>query len=213
MEIDFNNITFDENGLLPAIVQDANTGQVLNLAYMNKEAFEKTIETKETWFFSRKRQALWNKGATSGNKQVVQEISLDCDQDALLLKVNPFGPACHTGDVTCFHDMLYQNKPANFEVIQQLTNRISERRNNPVEGSYTTYLFDMGVDKILKKVGEEASEVIIGAKNTDKEEVTWEVADLTYHTLVLMEVLGVAVTDIYDELSERHIQKKAEQND
>nr|WP_077302763.1 bifunctional phosphoribosyl-AMP cyclohydrolase/phosphoribosyl-ATP diphosphatase HisIE [Virgibacillus pantothenticus] len=200
-------VTFDDNGLIPAIVQDADTGEVLTLAYMNEEAIEKTLATKETWFYSRKRQALWNKGATSGNKQIVQSVSLDCDQDAILLQVKPLGPACHTGEKTCFHQELLQDQPASFTMINQLTEKIKTRKKIPIAGAYTTYLFQEGIDKILKKVGEEASEVIIGAKNNDKKEITWEIADLTYHTLVLMELLDISVADIKHELQKRHIQK------
>lgn len=200
-------ITFDDNGLAPAIVQDADTGQVLTLAYMNEEALKKTIATKEAWFYSRKRQELWHKGATSGNKQVVHSMSIDCDQDAILLQVKPQGPACHTGEETCFHKDVFQDQPASFIMTKQLTEKIKTRKENPLPGAYTTYLFAEGMDKILKKVGEETSEVIIGAKNNDKSEVTWEIADLTYHTLVLMELLDVSVTDIKRELLKRHLQK------
>ncbi|MBU8565148.1 bifunctional phosphoribosyl-AMP cyclohydrolase/phosphoribosyl-ATP diphosphatase HisIE [Virgibacillus pantothenticus] len=200
-------VTFDDNGLIPAIVQDADTGEVLTLAYMNEEAIEKTLATKETWFYSRKRQALWNKGATSGNKQIVQSVSLDCDQDAILLQVKPLGPACHTGESTCFHQELLQDQPASFTMINQLTEKIKTRKETPIADAYTTYLFQEGIDKILKKVGEEASEVIIAAKNYDKKEITWEIADLTYHTLVLMELLDISVANIKHELQKRHIQK------
>ncbi|KNE18862.1 bifunctional phosphoribosyl-AMP cyclohydrolase/phosphoribosyl-ATP diphosphatase HisIE [Virgibacillus pantothenticus] len=200
-------VTFDDNGLIPAIVQDADTGEVLTLAYMNEEAIEKTLATKETWFYSRKRQALWNKGATSGNQQIVQSVSLDCDQDAILLQVKPLGPACHTGESTCFHQELLQDQPASFTMINQLTEKIKTRKETPIADAYTTYLFQEGIDKILKKVGEEASEVIIAAKNYDKKEITWEIADLTYHTLVLMELLDISVANIKHELQKRHIQK------
>ncbi len=205
MELD--QLTFDENGLIPAIVQDANTGDVLTLAYMNQDALQKTIDTNETWFFSRKRQTLWNKGETSGNKQQVHKISYDCDRDTLLVEVTPKGPACHTGEETCFYQTLYHQEDTTRQVINDLVTNIKDRRNNPVEGSYTTYLFNEGIDKILKKVGEETSEVIIGAKNDDKEEMVWEIADLTYHTLVLMELAGVNVEDIKKELYKRHLQK------
>ncbi|AIF42314.1 phosphoribosyl-ATP pyrophosphatase [Virgibacillus sp. SK37] len=201
-------LNFDDNDLIAAIVQNANTGKVLTLAYMNKDALQRTIETNETWFYSRKRQQLWNKGETSGNKQQVKKITFDCDADALLVQVEPLGPACHTGSESCFTNTLYQQGEVNHSVIPDLVSRIQNRRNKPEEGSYTTYLFNEGIDKILKKVGEEASEVIIGAKNNDKQEVTWEIADLTYHTLVLMELLGVPVSDIKKELHKRHIQKE-----
>ncbi|WP_077356499.1 bifunctional phosphoribosyl-AMP cyclohydrolase/phosphoribosyl-ATP diphosphatase HisIE [Virgibacillus halodenitrificans] len=208
MELNTGQLNFDDNDLIAAIVQNANTGKVLTLAYMNKEALQRTIETKETWFYSRKRQQLWNKGETSGNKQQVKKITFDCDADALLVQVEPLGPACHTGSESCFTNTLYQQEEVNNTVIPDLVSRIQNRRNNPKEGSYTTYLFNEGIDKILKKVGEEASEVIIGAKNNDKQEVTWEIADLTYHSLVLMELLGVSISDIKKELRKRHIQKE-----
>jgi phosphoribosyl-AMP cyclohydrolase / phosphoribosyl-ATP pyrophosphohydrolase len=209
-----DNISFNQDGLIPAIVQDADTGEVLTLAYMNQEALAKTLDTKEAWFFSRKRQELWNKGATSRNRQMVQQVSMDCDHDALLLQVKPLGPACHKGKKTCFHNPIYQNDEATFTMLPQLIKKIKHRRKNPVEGAYTTYLFNEGMDKILKKVGEETSEVIIGAKNNDKAEVTWEIADLTYHTLVLMELLNVSISDIHNELQKRHIMKeKGEEND
>ncbi len=208
-----NNITFDNNGLIPAIVQDDVTGKVLMLAYMNEEALQKTIETKETWFFSRSRKELWNKGATSGNRQKVKNIEIDCDHDAILITVNPLGPACHTGEETCFFTPVKENSKPTREVIHTIINTIEDRKNNPIEGSYTTYLFNEGIDKVLKKVGEEASEVIIGAKNDDKEEIKWEIADLVYHTLVLMNITGVSLSDIKDVLYERHVQKKEDSNE
>lgn len=201
-------IKFDENGLIPAIVQDDTTGKVLMLAYMNEEALQKTLETKETWFYSRSRQALWNKGETSGNKQKVTSVRLDCDEDALLVTVKPLGPACHTGEVSCFFQPVIDKDAGVREVIHTLIDVIAERKNNPQEGSYTTYLFREGIDKVLKKVGEEASEVIIGAKNADKEEIKWEIADLVYHTLVLMNMTGVSLTDIKEVLYERHVGNK-----
>lgn len=207
------NINYDENGLIPAIVQDAVSGKILMLAYMNEEALQKTVDTKETWFYSRSRKELWNKGATSGNKQKVKSIALDCDQDALLVTVEPLGPACHTGEESCFFANVYNEKHLNRDVIHTIIDVIEERKNNPVEGSYTTYLFNEGMDKVLKKVGEEASEVIIGAKNNDKEEIKWEIADLVYHTLVLMNMTGVTISDIKDVLYERHINKKEDAND
>ncbi|MFC2947871.1 bifunctional phosphoribosyl-AMP cyclohydrolase/phosphoribosyl-ATP diphosphatase HisIE [Virgibacillus sediminis] len=208
MEVNLDNLSFDEKGLIPAIVQDANSGKVLTLAYMNESSLLKTIETKETWFYSRKRQELWNKGATSGNTQTVKQISYDCDGDALLVQVAPKGPACHTGEETCFHKSLQKEEEVVQDVVYQVAGKIKERKENPVEGAYTTYLFNEGIDKILKKVGEETSEVIIGAKNDDKQEITWEIADLTYHTLVLMELTGVTIEDIKQELQKRHIQKQ-----
>ncbi|SES98552.1 phosphoribosyl-ATP pyrophosphatase /phosphoribosyl-AMP cyclohydrolase [Oceanobacillus limi] len=204
---------FSENQLIPAIVQEETTGEVLMLAYMNEEAYLRTIETKETWFYSRKRNELWNKGATSGNKQVVKRISYDCDGDTILIHVNALGPACHTGEKTCFYHTAWEDQPSKNNIIEDVVTSISNRRVHPVEGSYTTYLFQEGVDKILKKIGEETSEVIIGAKNQDKAEVTWEIADLTYHTLVLMELLGVTTTDIKEELHKRHSSKQGVANE
>lgn len=208
-----NKINYDENGLIPAIVQDANSGKVLMLAYMNETALQKTLETKETWFYSRSRQELWHKGATSGNRQMVKNIALDCDEDALLVTVEPLGPACHTGAESCFYQPIQTPIDERREVIHRLVDVIEKRKNNPVEGSYTTYLFKEGIDKVLKKVGEEASEVIIGAKNNDKEEIKWEIADLVYHTLVLMNMTDVSIQDIKDVLYKRHMEKKEEKNE
>lgn len=213
MTFDKSKVKFDDKGLIPAIVQDDKTGEVLMLAYMNEESLNKTIETKETWFYSRSRQELWNKGATSGNTQKVIRLSYDCDGDTLLVQVNPQGPACHTGKTTCFNDTIVEEKPATREVIHQLVANIKDRKENPVEGAYTTYLFTEGIDKVLKKVGEEAAEVIIGAKNDDKQEVTWEVSDLIYHTLVVMEMVDVSLEDLKEELHRRHIEKKGDSDE
>lgn len=201
--MNIEKVTYDEKGLVPAIVQDERTGKVLMLAYMNEEALKKTIETKETWFYSRSREELWHKGVTSGNRQTVKRLSLDCDQDTILIEVEPFGPACHTGEKTCFFETVYEEEEANREVVHEVIQSIQNRRDNPVEGSYTSYLFREGIDKVLKKVGEESSEVIIGAKNEDKEELTSELSDLVYHSLVLMEIAGVSVTDVKKELVKR----------
>src|SRR5690625_1236875 len=203
MSLQLNHVKFDENGLIPAIVQDEQSGNVLMLAYMNEEAITKTIETKETWFYSRSRKELWNKGATSGNRQQVKSISIDCDQDAILIEVIPQGPACHTGEQTCFFKTVYREEERKRDIIHELREEIQYRKENPVEGSYTSYLFREGLDKILKKIGEESSEVIIGAKNRDKDELTSELADLTYHALVLMEESQVSVEDIKQELLKR----------
>lgn len=213
MDISITELQFDEHGLIPAIVQDIRTGKVLTLAYMNKESLQKTIETKETWFFSRKRKKLWNKGETSGNKQKVRKIAYDCDGDALLVYVSPLGPACHTGEETCFYQSLYAEEEPVHDIIYQVVDIIKNRRQHPTEGSYTAYLFEKGVDKILKKVGEETSEVIIGAKNADKQELTSEIADLTYHVLVLMEHAGVTLDDIKAELKRRHMEKEGQEID
>lgn len=208
MEVTIEQLVFNENGLIPAIVQDATTGNVLTLAYMNQSSLLKTIQTNETWFFSRKRQQLWHKGETSGNKQIVQAITFDCDADALLVQVKPIGPACHTGKESCFHNLLHQQEEVTQDVIHTIIAKIKERRKQPVDGSYTTYLFNEGIDKVLKKVGEESSEVIIGAKNADARELTCEISDLIYHTLVLMEITDVTMDDIKTELHNRHIQKE-----
>lgn len=207
MTLDISKLNFDEKGLIPAIVQDDSTGQVLMLAYMNEASIQKTLETGQTWFYSRSRQELWNKGATSGNTQRVVRIFADCDQDTLLVYVDPAGPACHTGETTCFFETITEEKPDTRTIIYDLAENIKDRKENPQEGAYTTYLFREGIDKVLKKVGEETAEVIIGAKNHDKQEVTWEVSDLIYHTLVLMELLGITVDDLKEELYRRHVLK------
>lgn len=203
MTVNIDKIAFDEKGLVPAIVQDDTTGNVLMLAYMNKEALAKTIETKETWFFSRSRQELWNKGATSGNRQIVKRLSFDCDNDTILVQVEPKGPACHTGEITCFSETVFEEETENRQVVHEVIAEIKNRRSNPVEGSYTSYLFREGIDKVLKKVGEESSEVIIGAKNEDKAELTSELSDLIYHSLVLMEIADVNLSDVKKELLKR----------
>lgn len=197
------DVTFDDNGLVPAIVQDNQTGAVLMLAYMNKESLMQTIETKETWFYSRSRQELWHKGATSGNRQLVKRLAFDCDQDTILVQVEPLGPACHKGEKTCFFETVLEEETPTRQVVHEVMESIQARRNNPVEGSYTSYLFKEGIDKVLKKVGEESSEVIIGAKNEDKAELTSELADLLYHSLVLMEISGVTLGDVKKELVKR----------
>lgn len=210
MTIQLEDLAFDENGLLPAVVQDAASGTVLTLAYMNKESLEKTIETGETWFYSRSRQSLWNKGETSGNKQLVKRINYDCDKDALLVQVEPLGPACHTGEVTCFNETLDQKELPSLDIVTQVIDKIKDRRENPVPGAYTTYLFEKGIDKMLKKVGEETSEVIIAAKSEDKEELTAEISDLFYHLLVVMETSGVTLNEIKAELLKRHLIKEGQ---
>lgn len=202
-------VKFDQNGLIPAIVQHAFTKEVLTLAYMNKESLEKSLQTKETWFYSRSRQQLWHKGETSGNTQTIVEISFDCDRDALLVKVIPKGPACHKGDTSCFHHVILREDintddgMANYEILTTLQQIIKRREEERPEGAYTTYLFEKGLDKILKKVGEEASEVIIAAKNRDSEELKWEVADLIYHTLVLLEEQKLPLEEVLKVLEQR----------
>lgn len=204
--MNIEEIRFDEKGLVPAIIQDAETMDVLTLAYMNKESLGKTLETGETWFFSRSRQELWHKGATSGNTQSVVSIKYDCDQDALLVLVNPKGPACHTGAVSCFTDEVADRKMglADYGILQRLEQVIRQREQERPEGAYTTYLFEKGVDKILKKVGEEAAEVIIAAKNRDQEELRWEAADLLYHLQVLLVEQGLPFKEVLRTLEERH---------
>ncbi|MFK9090144.1 bifunctional phosphoribosyl-AMP cyclohydrolase/phosphoribosyl-ATP diphosphatase HisIE [Bacillus salipaludis] len=200
------NVRFDEKGLVPAIIQDAGTKEVLTLAYMNEESLEKTIETGETWFYSRSRQELWHKGATSGNTQTVVSMNYDCDQDALLVLVYPKGPACHTGAVSCFSERVFENSSSleDYKILQKLEKVITEREQERPEGAYTTYLFEKGVDKILKKVGEEAAEVIIAAKNRDHEELRWEAADLLYHLQVLLVEQGLPFKEVLKTLEERH---------
>ncbi|MBE6092831.1 MAG: bifunctional phosphoribosyl-AMP cyclohydrolase/phosphoribosyl-ATP diphosphatase HisIE [Selenomonas ruminantium] len=213
--VDISMIKFDDKGLVPAVVQEEN-GQVLMLAYMNKESLEKTIETGYTWYYSRSRQSLWNKGEESGNKQKVKEISYDCDGDTLLIKVHQTGVACHTGTYTCFSGRkLVEEKEKGLVVVEpepetslatvlnDLYNVIQERQLNPVEGSYTNYLFEKGQDKILKKVGEEAVETVIASKNNKSEEVLYEMGDLWYHCLVLLAYHKLTPDQLLDELMSR----------
>jgi len=211
MKIAITDIKFDEGGLVPAIVQDANTLQVLTLAYMNAESLKRTLETSETWFWSRSRSSLWHKGETSGNKQRVIDVSIDCDYDAIRILVVPEGPACHTGAQSCFHNEL-QDAPAsdnqkvstNFgATLGNLYELIESRKRERPDGSYTTYLFAEGLDKILKKVGEEATETIIAAKNEDSQALARETSDLLYHLIVLMVERGLTLDQVSDELSSR----------
>ena len=175
---------------------------------MNEESYKKTVETKETWFFSRSRQELWHKGETSGNTQKVVSIRTDCDSDALIVEVLPNGPACHTGEDTCFHNSLEKfDETVGYNVVTSLINIIEERQQTMPEGAYTTYLFDKGVDKICKKVGEESAEVIIASKNNDAEELKWEAADLIYHLLVLLQNQKVSFYDLLQVLQKRHEEK------
>ncbi|MET3683932.1 phosphoribosyl-ATP pyrophosphohydrolase/phosphoribosyl-AMP cyclohydrolase [Alkalibacillus flavidus] len=199
------NIQFDEQGLVPAIVQDVTSGEVLMLAYMNETSLNKTIETKRTWFYSRSRDELWQKGATSGHEQHVKQLYYDCDQDALLVKVEQIGPACHTGANSCFYREVDLGEKPHYDrqIIQEVFESIQDRRDNPKSGSYTNYLFDEGVDKVLKKISEESGEVIIGAKNKDNENLSMEIADLIYHTLVLMAMRGLTIEDVKAVLTER----------
>ncbi|MGG3912603.1 bifunctional phosphoribosyl-AMP cyclohydrolase/phosphoribosyl-ATP diphosphatase HisIE [Rossellomorea vietnamensis] len=199
------SVKYDDKGLVPAIVQDSATKDVLTLAYMNETSLKKTVETGETWFYSRSRQELWHKGETSGNTQTVENITWDCDQDALLVLVSKKGPACHKGEDSCFHEKVFgEEKSSKENILLTLEKLIENREIERPEGAYTTYLFEEGVDKILKKVGEEASEVIIAAKNRDSEELKWEVADLFYHVLVLLREQELPLEDVLSVLVERH---------
>ena len=198
-------LKFDEKGLIPAIVQDHYTKEVLTLAYMNAESLAITIDERKTCFFSRSRQELWRKGETSGNFQHVVSITADCDKDALVVEVVKDGPACHTGAESCFFNELYLSDELKHFSYERLYELIRGRKTDPKEGSYTTYLFNKGMDKILKKVGEECTEVIIGAAKNDKEETIYEIADLAYHVMVLMVQMGITVEDITRELEKRHV--------
>ncbi len=207
MSLDINILKFNADGLIPAIVQDCKNGEVLMMAYMNRESLQKTIETRENWFFSRSRQQLWHKGETSGHLQKVKELFYDCDADTLLVKVEQTGVACHTGERTCFHNAVVTEEgaahTANAQILYEVYDVISTRYDERPEGSYTTYLFTKGLDKILKKVGEEAAEVIIGAKNRNKDEVVYEVGDLLYHLLVLLKEQGIEPDAVFAELAKR----------
>ena len=209
--LNIDELKFDKKGLIPAIVIDADTKKVLTLAYMNKESLKITIDKKLTCFFSRSRNELWLKGETSGNFQHVQSITADCDRDALLISVKPDGPACHLGTESCFGDLVFGDDNADFS-YQDLYKLIKGRKTEMQEGSYTSYLFEKGLDKILKKVGEESTEVIIAAKARDKKETVYEIADLCYHVMVLMIEAGISLDDIKNELASRHvIDKKVKQ--
>ena len=213
-----DNLIFDEKGLLPAIIQDFQSGQVLMMAYMNKESLTRTRESGKTWFYSRSRQKLWQKGEESGHIQEVKEISFDCDSDCLLIKVAQTGVACHTGHYSCFYRTLggkevesplfdlsavYNSAGGGPGILYELYDIILERREKMPEGSYTAYLFNKGLDKILKKVGEENAEVIIAAKNRDKAELVYETSDLLYHLLVLLVEQGVSLAEVFSELKSR----------
>ena len=203
--IDISQLKFDEKGLIPAIVQDAVTKRVLTLAYMNKESLAISMEKKLTCFFSRSRQELWLKGETSGNYQHIVSITADCDNDALLVMVEPDGPACHLGTTSCFEYPVWESDERKEFSLEGLMNLINGRKIEKKEGSYTTYLFEKGLDKILKKVGEESTEVIIAAKAEDKKETIYEIADLAYHVMVLMTQAGISLEDIHKELASRHV--------
>ncbi len=203
--IKIEELKFDEKGLIPAVVVDEKSGEVLTLAYMNEESLQITLAEGRTCFFSRSRQTLWRKGETSGNVQTVKEIVADCDKDALLVKVDKAGPACHTGAESCFFNPLFIGESQEKFSLQGLYNLLLQRKREMPQGSYTTYLFEKGLDKILKKVGEECTEVIIGGKAEDKKETIYEIADLTYHVMVLMAQMGITVEEVEAELASRHI--------
>ncbi|MBQ3225284.1 MAG: bifunctional phosphoribosyl-AMP cyclohydrolase/phosphoribosyl-ATP diphosphatase HisIE [Oscillospiraceae bacterium] len=203
--INIDELKFDERGLIPAIVQDAHTNRVLTLAYMNRESLEISMKEKKTCFWSRSRKELWRKGETSGNFQHIVSITADCDNDALVVRVNPDGPACHLGTESCFENTVWADDEASDFTIDGLMKMLERRKRDLPEGSYTTYLFRKGLDKILKKVGEESTEVIIAAKAEDKAETIYEIADLAYHVMVLMLQSGITLNEIRDELASRHV--------
>ncbi len=200
-----DELKFDEKGLIPAVVVDAVTKKVLTVAYMNKESLKISMEEGTTCFWSRSRQCLWRKGETSGNKQHILSITADCDRDALTVIVNKDGPACHTGADSCFNEVIYESENEGEFSLDALMKVIEGRKLEKKEGSYTTYLFEKGIDKILKKVGEECTEVIIAGKANDKAETIYEISDLVYHVMVLMIEMGISLDDINKELASRHV--------
>lgn len=205
-------LKYDANGLIPAVVVDFFTKKVLTVAYMNEESLKITLEEGKTCFFSRSRQQLWRKGETSGNTQRVVKITADCDLDALTVEVIKAGPACHTGADSCFNEVVYEDENSSSFSPDALLELIKGRKTEKKEGSYTTYLFEKGIDKILKKVGEESTEVIIAAKANDKKDTIYEIADLYYHVMVLMVEMGISIDDVMSELASRHvIDKKVKQ--
>ena len=210
--LDIDKLKFDEKGLIPAIVADAVSKKVLTLAYMNRESLRISMEKELTCFYSRSRQELWLKGETSGNYQHIVSITADCDFDALLVLVEPDGPACHLGSFSCFENPVFQSEERSEFSYEGLMELIQGRKDEPKEGSYTSYLFGKGLDKILKKVGEESTEVIIAAKAEDKRETVYEIADLAYHVMVLMVQSGISLDEVKKELASRHvIDKKVKQ--
>ncbi|MBR6633256.1 MAG: bifunctional phosphoribosyl-AMP cyclohydrolase/phosphoribosyl-ATP diphosphatase HisIE [Clostridia bacterium] len=210
--INIDQLKFDEKGLIPAIVVDSINGEVLTLAYMNKESLKISMEKGLTCFWSRSRNQLWLKGETSGNYQHVVSITADCDKDALVVVVEKDGPACHEGTNTCFTNPVYQSEELHQFTLDSLAELLEGRMKDKPEGSYTTYLFEKGIDKILKKVGEECTEVIIAGKADDKKETIYEIADLAYHVMVLMTQMGISVEEVHRELASRHIiDKKVKQ--
>ena len=210
--LDLDTLRFDDRGLIPAIVVDAKTNKVLTLAYMNRESLEISIREKRTCFWSRSRRTLWRKGETSGNVQHIVSFTADCDRDALTVLVEKEGPACHLGTDSCFETPVWENEDLHPFSLEALMDMLVGRKVEKKEGSYTTYLFEKGIDKILKKVGEESTEVIIAGKAGDKRETVYEIADLAYHVMVLMIEMGISLEDIRDELASRHvIDKKVKQ--
>ena len=205
IDFDINQLKFDDKGLIPAIVVDSITKKVLTLAYMNRESLEISIEKRLTCFYSRSRQELWLKGETSGNYQHIVSITADCDMDALTVVVEKDGPACHKGKDSCFTTPVYQSEELSEFSLEGLYDLLKGRKETLPEGSYTTYLFQKGIDKILKKVGEECTEVIIAAKADDKAETIYEIADLAYHVMVLMNEMGISMEEVHRELASRHI--------
>lgn len=203
--ISIDELKFDEKGLIPAVVVDSITKKVLTVAYMNRESLQISMEKGLTCFFSRSRQELWLKGETSGNYQHIVSITADCDKDALTVVVEKDGPACHTGTDSCFNDPVWQSEERPEFSLESLYELLKGRKETLPEGSYTTYLFQKGIDKILKKVGEECTEVIIAGKADDKKETIYEIADLAYHVMVLMVEMGISVEDIHKELASRHV--------
>lgn len=203
--MNLDELKFDEKGLIPAVVVDAKSKKVLTVAYMNRESLEISIKEKRTCFWSRSRQELWRKGETSGNVQKIVSITADCDKDALTVVVEKSGPACHLGTDSCFNNTVWENDELHEFSYEGLMKLIEGRKTDKQEGSYTTYLFEKGMDKILKKVGEESTEVIIAAKDNDKGETIYEIADLAYHVMVMMIEMGISLEDIFDELASRHV--------
>lgn len=203
--VNINELKFDQNGLIPAVVVDSITKKVLTVAYMNKESLEISMNKGLTCFYSRSRDELWLKGETSGNYQHIVSITADCDNDALVVVVEKDGPACHKGTDSCFTNTLWQSEELKEFSLNSLYEMLKDRKEKKPEGSYTTYLFEKGIDKILKKIGEESTEVIIAAKADDKNETVYELADLMYHAMVLMVEMGITTEDVHKELASRHI--------
>ena len=202
---EIDQLKFDEKGLIPAVIVEAGTHQLLMVAYMNRESLKISMETGKTCFWSRSRRELWTKGETSGNYQHIVSITADCDLDTLKVVVEKDGPACHTGAETCFFNPVYQSEEKSDFTLDALMELIRGRKTNPQEGSYTTYLFQKGLDKILKKIGEESTEVIIAAKDNDPKETIYEISDLVYHVMVMMIQQGISLEDIRRELASRHV--------